>query len=352
METNPSNPVADAALVEAAQLGDERAFAVLYRRYHQDIRALCSKTLRDPDTAEDLAQETFLRALDHIDDFEPGRPVWPWLATIARHLCVDEIRGIARRNAMGRSVSQDTEGVDVTSEEAIDRVERQRLRGVVRGALAGLRPRDRRVFVLQTMMGWSQEQIAQNNQISVHAVRNLAWRARRALRRSLNGERTWGLIFAFRLRWKRRPPSGSGPARFDMHGVVVERIAAIVLGVAAVAGATVFSGFEPALSRPASLDGAASVEQGAGPEVDPDRRVAADAARSDPDVRVLRRGLVEASVGTASPRNDAAAPSKIAAHIAIRTPDGETVLVHEHDATCGGHGEQILPPDGPVAVVC
>ena len=350
----------DDALVAAAQFGDERAFEGLYRRYRADIRAFCSRSLPDPHIAEDLAQETFLRAFDHIGGFEPGRPVWPWLLTIAKRLCIDELRGRSRREALGRSASIAADGpYDATSEEALDRIEGQRLNRVLSGALAALRPRDRSVFVLQTIEGRSHEEIARQEGLSVHAVRNLAWRARRALRRSLRNERVrnWGLIFGFRPRSPR--PRRVGSLRrwrprpwIDrmLEGTVVERAAAIALGLAS-AGAVFFGG-DFAAPEPRNIVFEAArptpVGDAAAQDADPSR----PAGQSDAGRSISPPPVVAASVSLGPKEPGAAAPSGGRLRMDVQSANGDTVLWYEHGVSCGRQGTQALPREGPVTLVC
>ena len=355
-------PLPDDELVAAAQLGDERAFAILYQRYRTDIRALCSRSFLDPHTTEDVTQETFLRAFRHISEFERGRPVWPWLATIAKRLCIDELRGITRRAALGRTVEQSENVVhDVTSEEAIARVERQRVNRLITRALAALRPRDRKVFVLQTIEGWSHERIAEHNGMSVHAVRNLAWRARRALRRSLGSERisNWAWIVPLRARPHRRE-AGSAWRRWwvrsttnvELEGAVGEWAAALVLGIAAASAAFIGGPESPETS---SYAGSVSVARPApfrdGPVAPtPSSKHGRTSSSTEPSSSSPR--IVAASMSIARPAEGAAAPPGAQARVELRSPGGHTLIWYEHQAQCGGQAGAVLPDDGPVRVVC
>lgn len=78
-------------LATSARAGDEAAFAKIVVRYQRPVYALCVRYLRGAD-AEDAAQETFVRAFVHLGDFDPTRPLLPWLLTIARRLCIDRLR--------------------------------------------------------------------------------------------------------------------------------------------------------------------------------------------------------------------------------------------------------------------
>jgi RNA polymerase sigma factor (sigma-70 family) len=71
--------------------------------------AFCWRLLRSPD-AEDLAQDTFVRAFVHFERFDPERPVLPWLIAIARRLCLDVLR---RRKMMTRVETMRSLAADV-----------------------------------------------------------------------------------------------------------------------------------------------------------------------------------------------------------------------------------------------
>ena len=82
---------AELELARRARHGDAAAFDALVRRFHRPVHRFCWRLLRSPD-AEDLAQDTFVRAFVHFERFDPERPVLPWLIAIARRLCLDVLR--------------------------------------------------------------------------------------------------------------------------------------------------------------------------------------------------------------------------------------------------------------------
>jgi len=89
--SDADNRGAELELARRARRGDAAAFDELVRRFHRPVHRFCWRLLRSPD-AEDLAQDTFVRAFVHFERFDPERPVLPWLITIARRLCLDVLR--------------------------------------------------------------------------------------------------------------------------------------------------------------------------------------------------------------------------------------------------------------------
>src|SRR4051794_21446587 len=98
MSNDPFGMASDEELVSALQSeAGTSAMAELWIRYRPKILATCRRTLRDPATAEDISQETFLRAITKIGEFEPGN--FPgWLQTIARNLCINHLQKASTRH--------------------------------------------------------------------------------------------------------------------------------------------------------------------------------------------------------------------------------------------------------------
>ena len=78
-------------LIREAFRGDATAFQTLVETHQSAVYNLCLR-FTGPSDAEDLAQETFIRAFLHKEKFQPDRPVLPWLLTVARNLCIDKVR--------------------------------------------------------------------------------------------------------------------------------------------------------------------------------------------------------------------------------------------------------------------
>ena len=89
----------ESTLVRRAANGDATAWEPLVLAHQEAVFRLCYLLLGDPDDAEDVAQETFLRAWNHLTRFDPARPLRPWLLSIASNLTSN------RRRSAGRYVS-------------------------------------------------------------------------------------------------------------------------------------------------------------------------------------------------------------------------------------------------------
>jgi RNA polymerase sigma-70 factor (ECF subfamily) len=87
----------DARLVEEARRGSQVAFAGLVQRYERRLLRVISRFIRDADIAEDIAQETFLRVYERLDQFDPSRRFGPWLFRIGVNLTLDHHRRKRRR---------------------------------------------------------------------------------------------------------------------------------------------------------------------------------------------------------------------------------------------------------------
>lgn len=155
-------------------------FEQLYRHWRSDVVSLCRRLLGRVGDAEDAAQEAFLRAWLARDQYSSTQPYWPWLATIARRLCVDWQRRFARESVDADTL--DVEIVHLTPERVV--VAAADLE-IVFEAIDGLRGRDRRALLLRELGGWSYQRIADVQGVTVEAVRGSLKRARATLRKSV-----------------------------------------------------------------------------------------------------------------------------------------------------------------------
>ena len=166
----------DRDLVERYQAGDPSAFDELYQRYFDRLRAYCHRRVGDGHIAEEIAQESFIRALGALPRFAGERRFYPWMTVIAQRLCVDHHR---RNGRVTPSAEVDTGTVDAEHDHVFHAVDV----GYLALAMERLGPRHREVLKLREQEGWTYQQIADHLEVPMTTVEALLHRARKALRR-------------------------------------------------------------------------------------------------------------------------------------------------------------------------
>jgi RNA polymerase sigma-70 factor (ECF subfamily) len=190
--TAPSLAEADEALLVAqSREGDGRAFGELVRRYEGKIFRLAQHVTQNREDAEDVLQETFLKAYEHLDQFQGAAKFYTWIVRIAVNQALMKLR----RRRTDRSVSLD-EAID-TGEDTIvrevaawdenpeQRFSRAELGEILDTAIQGLEPPYRSVFVLRDIDELSTEETADALGLSIPAVKSRLLRARLQLREKL-----------------------------------------------------------------------------------------------------------------------------------------------------------------------
>ncbi|HXG34624.1 MAG TPA: RNA polymerase sigma factor [Bryobacteraceae bacterium] len=184
-------PPDEEALVARAQAGDAQAFAELVERYERKIFRLARHITGNDEDAEDVLQETFLKAYENLPGFQGQSKFYTWLVRIA----VNEALMKLRRRKTAKVVSLD-ETID-TGEETMAReiavwednpeeqYSREELRRILEEAIESLAPLYRTVFVLRDVDELSTEETAEALGISVPAVKSRLLRARLQLRDKL-----------------------------------------------------------------------------------------------------------------------------------------------------------------------
>src|SRR5438552_8997091 len=82
----------DVDLVNGALGGSERAFKELVQRYERPVFSVILRVVRDPSRAEELAQDTFVKAFRRLETYRPESKFSTWLLAIAHHVAIDEVR--------------------------------------------------------------------------------------------------------------------------------------------------------------------------------------------------------------------------------------------------------------------
>lgn len=175
-------PEDEARLVLSVQEGNRRAFGRLVDRYLEEAYAVAVGILHRSHAAEDAVQNAFLRALDRIDDLEPGSPFGPWFFRVLRSVCYNARRRESRQPE--NSIPRGTAGGADPEEEALRRLDRAR----VLDALGDLPERQRSAVLLYDIQGYSHSEIGEILGISPGTSRAHLHHGRKKLRRALGAE--------------------------------------------------------------------------------------------------------------------------------------------------------------------
>ena len=174
----------DVELVRAYRAGDVHAFEELHKRYVGSIYRLVRRKLGDALLAEDIAQETFLKALRMLDRVDDEFNFGGWVHTVARNLCFDELRRRQRDLRVEDGGEEDEgsllEGLPSTSRsfDPIQVQESNELRRQIWTVSQRLPEKYRLVLTLRELQGMSYRRIATMLKMSESAVETLLYRAR------------------------------------------------------------------------------------------------------------------------------------------------------------------------------
>ena len=184
----------DADVARLAQQGREPAFRELVRRYERPVFSLVFRMVRDTATAEDLAQDTFIKVLNHIDKYRPEFKFSSWLFKVANNVAIDFLRRrqlstVSIDGAPNASSVADIEATrfDIAdkSESALEAMEAKELGSSIERAIGALRPEYRSCIMLRHVEGRSYEEIAATLDLPLGTVKTYIHRARHQLRESL-----------------------------------------------------------------------------------------------------------------------------------------------------------------------
>jgi RNA polymerase sigma-70 factor (ECF subfamily) len=179
-----SSDADDAELVARVRGGDKDQFAILIRRYNQRIYRIARSITRDESEAEDVTQQTFVSAYQHLGQYAGRAQFSSWLTRIAVNEAFARSRVKNRYVALSGAEDETTpSALDAPTPEA-DAI-RAEARGMLEAALDRLAEHHRTVFVLRDACELSTAQTAAALEISEEAVRTRLHRARAALRELL-----------------------------------------------------------------------------------------------------------------------------------------------------------------------
>ncbi|HEU4588068.1 MAG TPA: sigma-70 family RNA polymerase sigma factor [Gemmatimonadales bacterium] len=185
----------DQEIVALARAGQEAAYRELIRRYERPIFSLLVRMVRDRELAEDLAQETFIKALNAIESYRPEFKFSSWIFKIANNSAIDHLRRreLDTLSLEGSPHAETPEAIEATAlqigdrqESPLDEVAARELGGQIEAAIAQLRPEYRSCILLRHVEGRAYEEIAQMLNLPLGTVKTYIHRARNELRQLLS----------------------------------------------------------------------------------------------------------------------------------------------------------------------
>lgn len=193
-------PDLDDELMKQCQQGDMEAFDLIVRRNQVSLVNFIARFLRDPDTAEDLAQETFVRMFKAIKRYKSGTAKFStWMYHIASNLCKNELRNRGRRGRffVDSVTTESSSGLESTEEDLIatapahvslqpgNQLEQKEREHAVQSAISELPERYRLPLVLRDLQELSYEEISDTLTLPLGTTKSRINRARLMLKDKL-----------------------------------------------------------------------------------------------------------------------------------------------------------------------
>jgi RNA polymerase sigma-70 factor (ECF subfamily) len=175
-------------MAEVAE-GKLSAFRTLVELHHKPLISFISRFTGDRNSAEDIAQEVFLRVFKAAKDYKPQAKFKTWLFTIATNLCLNEIRdnkSIPKIVDLSDLHEQEYPGIASAAFSPEKAAENAELSTAVRKAINNLPENQRIAILLRQYNDFSYSEISKIMGISVSAVESLIQRARQSLKKSLS----------------------------------------------------------------------------------------------------------------------------------------------------------------------
>ncbi len=173
----------DRALLVRTRRGEVEAYSELVRRFQVSVFNVCYRLLGERREAEDLAQETFIRAYQRLETFDLERPFGPWIRRVAANLCYNHLQ---RRETPQTILDEERELVAASPQPGPEELQEAAWRAErLRAAILGLPGPYRAVIELRHFQDLSYAEIARELDIPLSQVKSHLFRARKSLANSL-----------------------------------------------------------------------------------------------------------------------------------------------------------------------
>jgi len=187
--TRGESGIPDADLVAAVLAGSHERYNELVRRYKSLVTTYAFSRVNQRELAEDLAQETFVRAFVALDHLKNPSSFSAWLLSIAHNVCIDHLRSKSRTVSLEIHSEKDSQGQILIENRkdrgVVEQIAQEEMRDRILGAIDALGDEYRATLLLRHVGGQSCEEIAETLGVSLGTVTSRLSRAHKLLRERL-----------------------------------------------------------------------------------------------------------------------------------------------------------------------
>jgi RNA polymerase sigma-70 factor (ECF subfamily) len=194
-----ASALSDEQIVQSVRAGDTEVFAVLLRRHNQRVYRAARSVLRDDTEAEEVAQEAWVRAFHHLDQFAGRGRFATWVTRIALYEAWARARRIRKGVGVPESGADEMAPARASSDDPERAASDREIHGLIEAAIDALPEKYRLVFILREVEGLSTIEAAGSLKLSLVTVKTRLHRARALLRNELLARAGQGIAGSFRF---------------------------------------------------------------------------------------------------------------------------------------------------------
>lgn len=191
--TTSSAEDAEKAIIRRAKAGDSRAFESLVVKHQRGIYHLAMRMMRNHQDADEVVQETFIKAYSNLESFSEEFKFYTWLYRIAMNTSLTMLKQRHRSNQSLDTMIEEDHFQPAVDEDVFREVEYSDIEARVHAALEHIHPDLRSVFVLRTFGDLSYKEISETLQVNIGTVMSRLNRVRTKLQKVLREEGSYGL---------------------------------------------------------------------------------------------------------------------------------------------------------------
>ena len=175
----------ESELLQKVATGDHKAFQILVQRMGGKVFGFCCRLMAERERGEEMTQETWMRVIEKSPTYSPNGSASSWILTIARNLCLNELRDFSKEVLEIESQESNLDKSPADSESAEELLVKFQNQSLLRRAIDELPEQQRVVLTIHLVEEISDAEIAQQLNLSISAVKSLLFRARENLSKKI-----------------------------------------------------------------------------------------------------------------------------------------------------------------------